>query len=110
MVDLSLLNISAAVAKWGDVTIALVCPLDDSPSIYHQTLPNPNATFHHWTVETNALSSEIRRLEQSGHTLACEGVVDVGQGRGIAFAYIDMRREAGGYLELLEIEDKASKT
>ncbi len=90
-------DLTIAIAYWGDLQIELIRQLDDSPSIYTEFRAAHGSGMHHMGVMTQALDADLAELGR-------RGVQPVQQGSlgGMRFAYIATDHHPGGMIELIE--------
>ena len=91
------MDLTIAIAYWGDLQIELIRQLDDSPSVYTEFQAAHGSGLHHMGVMSQALDAELAEL-------ARRGVRPVQQGSlpGMRFAYIATDHHPGGMIELIE--------
>lgn len=96
------IDMSVAVAQWGEVQVELIKQYDDIPSIYTTTECSARGGLQHLGVMTDSVATSLERL-------AAQGVTPVQQGstaNGIRFAYVDTDAQPGSYpggmIELIE--------
>lgn len=91
------MDLTIAIAYWGDLQIELIRQQDDSPSIYTEFRAAHGSGMHHMGVMTQALDADLAEL-------ARRGVQPVQQGSlaGMRFAYIATDHHPGGMIELIE--------
>jgi hypothetical protein len=92
------LDMSVALAQWGNLQIELIQQHDDTPSIYSEFLARHGEGLQHLGVLTAALDEHLARLKPLG----VEPVQWGATATGMRFAYVDTDRHAGGMIELVE--------
>ena len=92
------IDMTAAIAYWGDVQIELIFQHDDSPSIYTEFSRSKGEGLQHVGVMTDSVEGQLAELAkvgiqptQWGHT-----------GAGVHFAYVDTDFHPGGMIEIVE--------
>ena len=92
------IDMSVALAQWGEVQVELIQQFNDTPSIYTEFAGRKQGGLQHVGVMTQSVAEDLLRLRargieavQSGHT-----------GTGIGFAYVDTDDHPGGMIELIE--------
>src|SRR4051812_20116224 len=63
-------DITLAMSFAGHMNIELIQQLNDSPSVYRETLDNRGYGFHHWGVATHDFDREVARYEAMGYQQA----------------------------------------
>ncbi len=91
------IDLTVAIAYWGDLQIELIRQHDASPSIYREFALARGAGLHHMGVMSNALDADLAEL-------ALLGVKPVLQGSaaGMRFAYVETDHHPGGMIELID--------
>jgi hypothetical protein len=92
------IDMSVAIAQWGDVQIELIVQHDAAASIYTEFLARHGEGLQHLGVMTASLDEHLERLRPLG----IEPVQWGGTANGMRFAYINTDRQAGGMIELIE--------
>jgi len=92
------LDMSVAIAQWGEVQIELIVQHDTVPSIYSEFLARHGEGLQHVGVMTDSLDAHLERLRPLG----IEAVQWGATAAGMRFAYVDTDRQAGGMIELIE--------
>jgi hypothetical protein len=92
------LDMSVAIAQWGDIQIELIVQHDNSASIYSEFLARHGEGLQHLGVMTASLDEHLDRLKPLG----IEPVQWGATATGMRFAYINTDRQAGGMIELIE--------
>ena len=92
------LDMSVAIAQWGDIQIELIVQHDAAASIYTEFLARHGEGLQHLGVMTASLDEHLARLR----TLGIEPVQWGATATGMRFAYVDTDRQAGGMIELIE--------
>jgi glyoxalase/bleomycin resistance protein/dioxygenase superfamily protein len=91
-------DISAAIAYWGDVQIELIQQWNDVPSTYRDSPAASVGGLHHVGAMTQSLAADIERLGERGVEPVQWGEM-VG---GVRFGYFASDYHPGGILELIE--------
>ncbi len=92
------LDMSVAIAQWGDMQIELIQQHDQSPSIYTEFAARHGEGLQHVGVLSDDLDAQLRHL-------AARGIEPVQWGataNGMRFAYVDTDAHPGGMVELIE--------
>ena len=92
------LDMSVAIAQWGNIQIELIRQHDAVPSIYSEFLARHGEGLQHLGVMTASLDEHLERLRPLG----IEPVQWGETAGGMRFAYINTDRQAGGMIELIE--------
>ena len=92
------LDMSVAIAQWGEVQIELIVQHDSAPSIYTEFLERHGEGLQHLGVMTAALDQHLQELKPLG----IEPVQWGATANGMRFAYLNTDRHAGGMIELIE--------
>jgi methylmalonyl-CoA/ethylmalonyl-CoA epimerase len=92
------LDMSVAIAQWGDIQIELIVQHDAAASIYSEFLARHGEGLQHLGVMTASLDEHLERLRPLG----IEPVQWGATANGMRFAYVDTDRQAGGMIELIE--------
>jgi methylmalonyl-CoA/ethylmalonyl-CoA epimerase len=92
------LDMSVAIAQWGDIQIELIVQHDAAASIYTEFLARHDEGLQHLGVMTASLDEHLARLRPLG----IEPVQWGATATGMRFAYVDTDRQAGGMIELIE--------
>lgn len=92
------LDMSVAVAQWGDVQIELVQQHGPAPSIYSDFAARHGAGLHHVGVMTDDVRAHVERLQADG----IEAVQWGSTANGIRFAYVGTDAHPGAMVELIE--------
>ncbi|HVW67763.1 MAG TPA: VOC family protein [Steroidobacteraceae bacterium] len=96
------IDLSVAIAYWGDIQIELIQQRNDVPSIYTDFTSRGLAGLQHMGVITDSVERDLSRLAE-------QGVRPVQHGRtaaGMRFAYVDTDHHPGGMVELIEAGPK----
>jgi len=88
-----------AMSFAGHMNIELIQPLNNAPSVYHDTIHKRGYGFHHWGVATSDFDRDLETYRQRGYELAFFARVPSG-GR---VAYMDRNNELPGMVELIEL-------
>ena len=90
-------DLTVAIAYWGEVQIELVRQHDPTPSIYTEFAAARGTGLHHVGVLTESVERDLARW-------AGRGVRPVQEGRaaGMRFAYLATDHHPGGMVELIE--------
>jgi hypothetical protein len=94
-------EVALAMAYAGHMTIELIQPRDDKPSVYKEWIDERGYGFHHFGVGSLDYDADLRRHLDAGHDLVFAAKVPTG-GR---VAYVDTRAELPGYVELIEMDE-----
>jgi methylmalonyl-CoA/ethylmalonyl-CoA epimerase len=89
------LDMSVAIAQWGDMQIELITQHDDAPSIYTEFSARHGEGLQHVGVLSDHLDDQLR-------VLAAAGVEPVQWGataNGMRFVYVDTDAHPGGMME-----------
>jgi hypothetical protein len=88
-----------AMSFAGHMNIELIQPLNDAPSVYHDTIHKRGYGFHHWGVATSNFDRDLEAYRQRGYELVFFARVPSG-GR---VAYLDPNNGLPGMVELIEL-------
>jgi hypothetical protein len=92
------LDMSVAIAQWGDMQIELIQQHDDAPSIYTEFSARHGEGLQHVGVLSDHLDDQLR-------VLAAKGVEPVQWGataNGMRFVYVGTDAHPGGMVEIIE--------
>jgi len=92
------IDMSVAIAQWGEVQVELIQQFNDAPSIYSEFTGREKGGLQHVGVMTNSVADDLVRLK----TLGIEAVQQGHTGTGIRFAYLDTDDHPGAMIELIE--------
>ncbi len=92
------LDMSVAIAQWGEIQIELIQQHDSAASIYSEFLTRHGEGLQHLGVMTASLDEHLARLRPLG----IEAVQWGATANGMRFAYLNTDRQAGGMIELIE--------
>jgi len=92
------IDMSVAIAQWGEVQVELIQQFNDAPSIYSEFTGRENGGLQHVGVMTNSVADDLIRLGKLG----IEAVQQGHTGTGIRFAYLDTDDHPGAMIELIE--------
>jgi len=92
------LDMSVAIAQWGEIQVELIVQHDSAASIYSEYLARHGEGLQHLGVMTASLDRHLERLEAIG----IEPVQWGATANGMRFAYVGTDRHAGGMIELIE--------
>ena len=92
------LDMSVAIAQWGELQIELIVQHDAAASIYTEFLARHGEGLQHLGVMTASLDAHLARLLPLG----IEPVQWGATANGMRFAYLNTDRQAGGMIELIE--------
>jgi hypothetical protein len=92
------IDMSVAIAQWGEVQVELIQQFNDAPSIYSEFTGREKGGLQHVGVMTNSVADDLVRLRSRG----IEAVQQGHTGTGIRFAYLDTDDHPGAMIELIE--------
>jgi methylmalonyl-CoA/ethylmalonyl-CoA epimerase len=92
------IDMSVAIAQWGEVQVELIQQFNDAPSIYSEFTGREKGGLQHVGVMTNSVADDLVRLGELG----IEAVQQGHTGTGIRFAYLDTDDHPGAMIELIE--------
>ncbi len=92
------IDMSVAIAQWGEVQVELIQQFNDAPSIYSEFTGRDKGGLQHVGVMTNSVADDLVRLGKLG----IEAVQQGHTGTGIRFAYLDTDDHPGAMIELIE--------
>ena len=92
------LDLSVAIAQWGEIQVELVTQHDASPSIYREFAALHGEGLQHVGVMTASVDEHLRRLASRG----IEPVQHGATANGMRFAYVSTDAHPGGMIELIE--------
>jgi hypothetical protein len=88
-----------AMSFAGHMNIELIQPVNDAPSVYHDTIRQRGYGFHHWGMATSDFDRDLETYQQRGYEVAFFARVPSG-GR---VAYLDANSDLPGMIELIEL-------
>ncbi len=91
-------DMSVALAQWGEVQVELIHQFNDAPSIYSSFPARAQGGLQHVGVMTNSVTDDLERLRGAG----IEPVQWGSTANGIRFAYVATDHHPGGMIELIE--------
>jgi hypothetical protein len=92
------LDMSVAIAQWGELQIELIVQHDSAPSIYAEFAALHGQGLQHLGVMTASLDAHLERLR----ALGIEPVQWGATAAGMRFAYLNTDGHPGGMIELIE--------
>ena len=92
------LDLSVAIAQWGEIQVELVRQHDASPSIYREFAARHGEGLQHVGVMTPSVDAHLRRLASRG----IEPVQHGATANGMRFAYVSTDAHPGAMIELIE--------
>jgi hypothetical protein len=92
------IDMSVAIAQWGEIQIELIQQHDAAPSIYTEFKARHAEGLQHVGVLTESLDAHLARLGQLGLQPVQWGATAA----GMRFAYLDSDAHPGGMVELIE--------
>ena len=92
------LDMSVAIAQWGEIQIELIVQHDNTPSIYTEFSGLHGAGLQHVGVMTDSVDRHLDRLRTCG----IEPVQWGETAAGMRFAYLATDLHPGGMIELIE--------
>lgn len=92
------LDMSVAIAQWGEVQVELIQQHDAAASIYTEFAQRHGEGLQHVGVMTTALDEHLDRLRPLG----IEPVQWGATAAGMRFAYVNTDAQPGGMIELIE--------
>lgn len=92
------LDMSVAIAQWGEIQIELITQHDASPSIYTEFAATHGEGMQHVGVMTPSLDEHLDRLRPRGIEPVQWGATEA----GMRFAYVDTDLHPGCMVELIE--------
>lgn len=95
------IDLTVAIAYWGEVQIELIRQRNDVPSIYTDFRTRHRTGLQHMGVMSADLSRDLARLKAQGIE-----PVQHGTAAGMRFAYVSTDHHAGGMIELIEATPK----
>lgn len=91
-------TVDIALGFAGHMQIELICPKDDEPSVYKETIDRVGYGFHHSGLASHDLEADIKRFQDRGFELAFRAGVPTGGD----VAYMDGGPQLPGMVELIE--------
>lgn len=91
-------EMSVALAQWGEVQVELIQQLNASPSIYQDFPGRAHGGLQHVGVMTDSLDAHLARLAPQGLQPVQWGAT----ANGIRFAYLETDEIPGSMVELIE--------
>ena len=92
------LDMSVAIAQWGEIQVELIVQHDAAPSIYTEFAARHGQGLQHVGVMTPSVEEHLRRLARSG----IEPIQHGATANGMRFAYVSTDAHPGGMIELIE--------
>ena len=92
------IDMTAAIAYWGDVQVELIYQHDKAPSIYTEFAAAKGEGLQHVGVMTDSVDEHLAQLAK--HDV--EPVQWGATATGIRFAYVNTDQHPGGMIELIE--------
>jgi hypothetical protein len=92
------IDLSVAIAQWGEIQIELIQQHDASPSIYTEFAARHGEGLQHVGVLTASLDEHLERVK----SLGIEPVQWGATANGMRFAYLNTDAQPGGMIELIE--------
>jgi hypothetical protein len=92
------IDMSVAVAYWGEIQVELIVQSDAAPSIYSEFAAVHGEGLQHVGVMTDSVAEHVERLRRAG----VEPVQWGSTSSGIRFAYVATDQHPGGMIELIE--------
>jgi hypothetical protein len=92
-------DIAIAMSFAGHMTIELIQPNDNAPSVYREAIEKRGYGFHHWGVGSKNFDRDVETYQERGAELAFFLRVPSG-GR---VAYMDTTAQLPGMIELIEL-------
>ena len=93
------LEVSIALANWGDLQIELIQQRNEAPSMYRDFLSAGREGLQHVAVWTETMDAELDRLDAAGFRIGQSGRI----GEGGRFVYLDTEAHPGTVVEVSEI-------
>jgi len=94
-------DMTAAIAYWGDVQIELIKQYDNAPSIYNEFSGKGLRGMQHMGVLTDNLDEHLARLKPLG----IEPIQSGSMPAGMRFAYVSSDYHPGAMIELIEANE-----
>lgn len=95
------IDLTVAIAYWGEVQIELIRQRNDVPSIYTDFRARYGTGLQHMGVLSEHLARDLARLKAKGIE-----PLQHGNAAGMRFAYVSTDHHAGGMIELIEASEK----
>lgn len=92
------IDMSVALAQWGEVQVELIQQFNDAPSIDTEFAGRKLGGLQHLGAMTDSVADDLARLKKLG----IEAVQQGHTGTGIRFAYVETDDHPGGMIELIE--------
>ena len=83
------------LAQAGSIQIELIEQMDDTPSVYRDSVPFGQEGFHHMAAFVDDVDAEIERYVAGGSALAYDGYFG-----DVRLGYLDTRKHLGFMVEL----------
>ncbi len=93
------IEVSIALANWGELQIELIQQRNDAPSMYRDFLAAGREGLQHVAVWTRTMDDELARLERDGFAIGQSGCI----GEGGRFVYLETEAHPGTVVEVSEI-------
>ena len=91
-------DMTVALAQWGEVQVELIQQFNDAPSIYRDFPARRHGGLQHVGVMTDSVEAHLERLR----AVNVEPVQWGSTSNGIRFAYVSTDHHPGGMIELIE--------
>ena len=82
----------------GHLNVELVCQLDDTPSVFRDTIDKSGYGFHHWNIASLDFDRDVKHYEQLGYEYAYYDTIN-----GHRLAFMDATRDLPGMIEICEM-------
>jgi len=96
------IDVTVAIAYWGDIQIELIRQRNNVPSIYTEFLARDIGGLQHMGVITESVERDLSRLSQLGIEPVQHGTTAA----GMRFAYVATDLHPGGMIELIEPNER----
>jgi hypothetical protein len=96
------IDLSVAIAYWGDLQIELIQQRNAAPSIYSEFRARGLTGMQHMGVITHSLQDDLAGLQARGVLPVQHGAV----AGGMRFAYVSTDQHPGGMIELIDPGEK----
>jgi hypothetical protein len=92
------IDLTVAIAYWGEMQIELIWQHDDAPSIYTDFRARGLTGLQHMGVLTRSVDADLGKLREQGVHPVQHGSTKT----GMRFAYVSTDHHPGGMVELIE--------
>ena len=99
------IDVTVAIAYWGNIQIELIRQRNNVPSIYTEFPARDIGGLQHMGVITESVERDLARLSRHGISPVQHGITAA----GMRFAYVTTDRHPGGMIELIEPNERTRR-